>query len=62
MNLAVNAAELRLQEIARIKAALVPRLEALRSMTAPEFRTVIALKRCNALAIGLRRTPTLPIL
>ena len=37
------AAELRQQEIARLSDALVPRLEALRSMTAPAFREVIAL-------------------
>ena len=60
MNLAVSAAELRLQEIARIKAALVPRLEASRSMTAPEFRTVIA-ETLQWLAIGLRQTTTPPI-
>jgi hypothetical protein len=42
MNIAAAAAELRLQEIARLKDALVPRLEALRSMTVPAFRNVIA--------------------
>ena len=42
MNFAIAAAELRLQEIARLKDALVPRLEALRSMTTQGFRSVIA--------------------
>src|SRR5271154_1092728 len=42
MNFAAAAAELRRQEIARLKDALVPRLEALRSMTAPAFLSVIA--------------------
>src|SRR5271155_2937760 len=40
--LAVDAAELRLQEIARLSDALTPRIEALRSMTVPAFRNVIA--------------------
>jgi hypothetical protein len=42
VNFAIAAAELRRQEIARLTDALVPRLEALRSMTAPAFRSVIA--------------------
>ena len=42
MNLAIAAAELRLQELARLKDALVPRLEVLRSMTTQGFRSVIA--------------------
>jgi Restriction endonuclease len=42
MNFAAAADQLRKQEIARLRDALVPRLEALRSMTAPAFRTVIA--------------------
>jgi hypothetical protein len=37
------AAELRQQEIARLADALVPRLEALRSMTTQDFRSVVAL-------------------
>lgn len=37
------AAELRRQELARLSDAVVPRIEALRSMTAPAFREVIAL-------------------
>ena len=43
MNFAVAAAELRQQEITRIRDALVPRLEALRSMTPEAFRSTIAL-------------------
>ena len=42
MNFAAAAAELRQQEIARLTDALVPRLEALRSMTAPAFRWTVA--------------------
>ncbi len=43
MNFAAPAAELRQQEIARLTDALTPRLEALRSMTAPAFRATVAL-------------------
>jgi hypothetical protein len=42
VNFSAPADELRRQEIARLKDALVPRLEALRSMTTEGFRTVIA--------------------
>ena len=42
MNFAAAADELRRQEIARLTDAIIPRLEALRSMTAPAFRSVIA--------------------
>jgi hypothetical protein len=42
MNFTAAAAELREQEIARIRDALVPRLEALRSMTPETFRSTIA--------------------
>jgi hypothetical protein len=42
MNFAAAADQLRKQEIARLRDALVPRLEALQSMTAPAFRIVIA--------------------
>jgi hypothetical protein len=42
MNFAADAAELRQQEIARLRDALVPRLEALRSMTPVAFRYVVA--------------------
>src|SRR5271170_5003001 len=41
-NFAAAADELRQQEIARLTDALVPRLETLRSMTAPAFRSTVA--------------------
>jgi len=37
------AAELRRQEIARLSDAIVPRIEAMRAMTSPAFRAVVAL-------------------
>src|SRR5271154_3449884 len=43
MNFPAAAAELRRQEIARLSDALVPRIEALRSMTPQGFSAVIAL-------------------
>jgi hypothetical protein len=42
-NFAAAAADLRRQEIARLSDAIVPRLDALRSMTADAFHAVIAL-------------------
>ena len=42
MNFATTSAELQQQEIARLKDATVPRLEALCSMTPPAFREVLA--------------------
>jgi hypothetical protein len=42
-NFAIAADELRRQEIARLSDALVPRIEALRSMTPQSFRAVIGL-------------------
>src|SRR5271170_3754844 len=41
-NFAAAADELRRQEIARLSDALTPRIEALRAMTAPAFRSTVA--------------------
>ena len=43
MNRAAAAAELQLQEIARLRDAIVPRIETLRGMSLSAFRSVIAL-------------------
>jgi len=43
MKFTAAADELRLQEFARLSAAVTPRIEAFRSMTADTFRTEIAL-------------------